>query len=235
MGPRYVRLLEEIDRRGASGRRVRASGSAIAPASTASVRWSGCRASCHSTTPGAHRRRPELTDEARDLIRLYRAWRTELSAPATGSSGASGVMADVAEPFRRDDRRLRHRCGGGRATQRLHGGVAHPGLLRSPAARAQREPGVRLLPAAPGRRGFVVNASPRPAQPGGAWDPPGRDQDKLAGIPGIPPFRLPFTGASPGLTAAHDRFRAGDHDHPPAPSPVSSSRPMPSFILIPAT
>ena len=80
MGPRYVRLLEEIDRRGS----IREACSRIG------LSYRTClnrirqmervlgEPVIHTTRGGAAGGGSELTEEARDIIRLYRAWRTEL-------------------------------------------------------------------------------------------------------------------------------------------------------------
>ena len=80
MGPRYVRLLEEIDRRGS----IREACAEVGLSYRTCLnrvrqmeRVLGHRV-IHTTRGGASGGGSELTDEARDLIRLYRAWRIEL-------------------------------------------------------------------------------------------------------------------------------------------------------------
>jgi molybdate transport system regulatory protein len=80
MGPRYVRLLEEIDRRGS----IREACSRIG------LSYRTClnrirqmervldTPVIYTTRGGATGGGSELTAEARELIRLYRTWRTEL-------------------------------------------------------------------------------------------------------------------------------------------------------------
>ncbi len=80
MGPRYVRLLEEIDRRGS----IREACTRIGLSYRTSLnrirqmeRVLGAPV-IHTTRGGAAGGGSELTEEARDIIRLYRAWRVEL-------------------------------------------------------------------------------------------------------------------------------------------------------------
>lgn len=80
MGPRYVRLLEEIDRRGS----IREACSRIGLSYRTCLnrirqmeRVLGAPV-IHTTRGGASGGGSELTAEARDLIRLYREWRTQL-------------------------------------------------------------------------------------------------------------------------------------------------------------
>ncbi len=80
MGPRYVRLLEEIDRRGS----IREACSRIG------LSYRTClnrirqmervlgEPVIHTTRGGATGGGSELTGEAREIIRLYRKWHTEL-------------------------------------------------------------------------------------------------------------------------------------------------------------
>jgi molybdate transport system regulatory protein len=80
MGPRYVRLLEEIDRRGS----IREACSRIGLSYRTCLnrirqmeRVLGAPV-IHTTRGGAAGGGSELTGEARQIIRLYREWRTEL-------------------------------------------------------------------------------------------------------------------------------------------------------------
>ncbi len=80
MGPRYVRLLEEIDRRGT----IREACSRIGLSYRTCLnrirqmeRVLGVPV-IHTTRGGAVGGGSELTAEAREIIRLYRKWRTEL-------------------------------------------------------------------------------------------------------------------------------------------------------------
>jgi molybdate transport system regulatory protein len=80
MGPRYVRLLEEIDRRGS----IREACSRIGLSYRTCLnrirqmeRVLGSRV-IRTTRGGATGGGSELTDEAREIIRLYRQWRTKL-------------------------------------------------------------------------------------------------------------------------------------------------------------
>jgi molybdate transport system regulatory protein len=80
MGPRYVRLLEEIDRRGSireACSRVGLSYRTCLNRVRQMERVLGAPV-IHTTRGGASGGGSELTAEARDIIRLYRAWRTEL-------------------------------------------------------------------------------------------------------------------------------------------------------------
>ena len=80
MGPRYVRLLEEIDRHGSirgACARVGLSYRTCLNRVRHMERVLG-HPVIHTTRGGATGGGSEITDEARDLIRLYRAWRLEL-------------------------------------------------------------------------------------------------------------------------------------------------------------
>lgn len=80
MGPRYVRLLEEIDRRGSireACARIGLSYRTCLNRIRQMERVLGSRV-IHTTRGGAAGGGSELTVEAREIIRLYRAWRSEL-------------------------------------------------------------------------------------------------------------------------------------------------------------
>lgn len=80
MGPRYVRLLEEIDRRGSIREACVHVGLSYRTCLNRVRQME--RVLGHpvilTTRGGAAGGGSELTDEAREIIRLYRAWRTEL-------------------------------------------------------------------------------------------------------------------------------------------------------------
>jgi molybdate transport system regulatory protein len=80
MGPRYVRLLEEIDRRGSireACSRVGLSYRTCLNRVRQMERVLGAPV-VHTTRGGASGGGSELTTEARDIVRLYRAWRGAL-------------------------------------------------------------------------------------------------------------------------------------------------------------
>jgi molybdate transport system regulatory protein len=80
MGPRYVRLLEEVDRSGSireACARIGLSYRTCLNRIRQMERVLGTRV-LHTSRGGAAGGGSELTDEARDIIRLYRAWRSEL-------------------------------------------------------------------------------------------------------------------------------------------------------------
>lgn len=80
MGPRYVRLLEEIDRHGSIREACVHVGLSYRTCLNRVRQME--RVLGHpiilTTRGGAAGGGSELTDEAREIIRLYRAWRTEL-------------------------------------------------------------------------------------------------------------------------------------------------------------
>lgn len=80
MGPNYLRFLRAVDQTGT----IREAGKAVGWSYRTCLnrvrqmeRVLGHRV-IHTTRGGASGGGSELTDEARDLIRLYRAWRIEL-------------------------------------------------------------------------------------------------------------------------------------------------------------
>jgi molybdate transport system regulatory protein len=80
MGPRYVRLLEEIDRRGSireASSRVGLSYRTCLNRIRQMERVLGAPV-INTTRGGSTGGSSELTPEARDIIRLYREWRTKL-------------------------------------------------------------------------------------------------------------------------------------------------------------
>jgi molybdate transport system regulatory protein len=80
MGPRYVRLLEEIDRRGSIREACSRIGLSYRTCLNRIRQMERVLGSpvIHTTRGGAPGGGSELTDEARELIRLYRQWRAEL-------------------------------------------------------------------------------------------------------------------------------------------------------------
>jgi molybdate transport system regulatory protein len=80
MGPRYVRLLEEIDRRGSIREACGRIGLSYRTCLNRIRRMERVLGApvIHTTRGGAGGGGSELTPAARDIIRLYRAWRTEL-------------------------------------------------------------------------------------------------------------------------------------------------------------
>ena len=80
MGPRYVRLLEEIDRHGSIREACGQVGLSYRTCLNRVRQMERVLGHpvIHTTRVGASGGGSELTDEARALIRLYRAWRTEL-------------------------------------------------------------------------------------------------------------------------------------------------------------
>jgi molybdate transport system regulatory protein len=80
MGPRYVRLLEEIDRHGSIREACVQVGLSYRTCLNRVRQME--RVLGHpiilTTRGGAAGGGSELTDEAREIVRLYRAWRTEL-------------------------------------------------------------------------------------------------------------------------------------------------------------
>jgi molybdate transport system regulatory protein len=80
MGPRYVRLLEEIDRRGSIREACSRIGLSYRTCLNRIRRMERVLGApvIHTTRGGSSGGGSELTAEARDIIRLYRAWRTDL-------------------------------------------------------------------------------------------------------------------------------------------------------------
>jgi molybdate transport system regulatory protein len=80
MGPRYVRLLEEIDRRGSIREACSRIGLSYRTCLNRIRQMERVLGSpvIRTTRGGAAGGGSELTDQARDIIRLYRAWRSEL-------------------------------------------------------------------------------------------------------------------------------------------------------------
>jgi molybdate transport system regulatory protein len=80
MGPRYVRLLEAIDRHGSIREACGQVGLSYRTCLNRVRQMERVLGHpvIHTTRGGASGGGSELTDEARALIRLYRAWRTEL-------------------------------------------------------------------------------------------------------------------------------------------------------------
>jgi molybdate transport system regulatory protein len=80
MGPRYVRLLEEIDRRGSIREACSRIGLSYRTCLNRIRQMERVLGSpvIHTTRGGATGGGSELTDEARELTRLYRQWRAEL-------------------------------------------------------------------------------------------------------------------------------------------------------------
>jgi molybdate transport system regulatory protein len=80
MGPRYVRLLEEIDRRGSIREACSRIGLSYRTCLNRIRRMERVLGApvIHTTRGGAAGGGSELTAEARELIRLYRKWRTGL-------------------------------------------------------------------------------------------------------------------------------------------------------------
>lgn len=80
MGPRYVRLLEAIDRLGSIREACGQVGLSYRTCLNRVRQMERVLGHpvIHTTRGGASGGGSELTDEARALIRLYRAWRTEL-------------------------------------------------------------------------------------------------------------------------------------------------------------
>jgi molybdate transport system regulatory protein len=80
MGPRYVRLLEEIDRRGSIREACEHIGLSYRTCLNRVRQMERVlgHAVIHTTRGGATGGGSRLTEEARDLVRLYRAWRIEL-------------------------------------------------------------------------------------------------------------------------------------------------------------
>jgi molybdate transport system regulatory protein len=86
MGPRYVRLLEEIDRRGSireASARVGLSYRTCLNRIRRMERVLGARV-IHTTRGGADGGGSELTTEAREIVRLYRKWHTGLERSSEG-------------------------------------------------------------------------------------------------------------------------------------------------------
>lgn len=80
MGPRYVRLLEEIDRRGSIREACSRIGLSYRTCLNRIRRMERVLGApvIHTSRGGAGGGGSELTAEARDIIRLYREWRREL-------------------------------------------------------------------------------------------------------------------------------------------------------------
>jgi molybdate transport system regulatory protein len=80
MGPRYVRLLEEIDRRGSIREACSRVGLSYRTCLNRIRRMERVLGApvIHTTRGGSSGGGSELTAQARDIIRLYRAWRTDL-------------------------------------------------------------------------------------------------------------------------------------------------------------
>ncbi len=80
MGPRYVRLLEEIDRRGSIREACSRVGLSYRTCLNRIRQMERVLGSpvIHTTRGGATGGGSDLTEEAREIIRLYRKWRTEL-------------------------------------------------------------------------------------------------------------------------------------------------------------
>jgi molybdate transport system regulatory protein len=80
MGPRYVRLLEEIDRRGSIREACSRIGLSYRTCLNRIRRMERVLGApvIHTTRGGTAGGGSELTAEAREIIRLYRKWRTEL-------------------------------------------------------------------------------------------------------------------------------------------------------------